>query len=85
MGRRLSGVLGKYLSVLIDPPRGRPFGGGDVYRIIGLRTADSSLYPYFVLFRFECQIILHFKKIIGIYDVHPPQGLFEARRVREFL
>jgi len=28
--------------------------------------------------------MVHFQKIIGFYDNPPPQGLSEARRVREY-
>jgi len=77
----LLGVFGKYLPVLTDPPRGRPFGGGGVYLKIRLKRFLLT-HPNFMISRVS-EIMLHFQKIIGFYEDNPPQGLSEARRIRK--
>ena len=46
-GKEVSGIL----SFVIDPPRGRPFGGGGVYRMWGYGGLNPHQHNDMILWR----------------------------------
>ena len=70
-----------FRAFVADPPRGRPFGGGGVYRnrefarqeyLIDLKIFMDHFPNLFIQF-LSCEVM-------EISDGYPPQGLSEARR-----